>query len=267
MSSFVYGGSQTKQAEDTGSSDSSAIGAGRSAILGVLAHQQPSIAQDAGARGSLHRLRWLFWGVALVVGVTAGVLIALLGQSRPTAAPPVLPAPSQAALHWAAGEKLAPDFQLADQTGKPVSIAAFRGRPVIVTFIDPLCRNLCPTEAKILQSVEARLPAAQRPAILAVSVNQWGNARRILLQDTSKWKLTRNWYWAVGMPRALKRVWAAYKIAVEDTPKTVTGVTVHEISHTEAAFVVDPRGYQRALYLYPFRAADVARTVRRLASA
>jgi cytochrome oxidase Cu insertion factor (SCO1/SenC/PrrC family) len=226
------------------------------------------VTEGAGAAGgSLRRLRWVFWGVALVAGVVAGVLIAALRSSHPASAPAVSPAPAQAAVRWAAGAKRAPDFRLTNQAGRPVSIAAFRGRPVIVTFIDPLCRNLCPTEAKILEAVEARLPRAQRPAILAVSVNQWGNARHVLLQDMSKWKLTRNWEWAVGKPQALREVWAAYKIAVEDAPKTIAGVTVHQISHTEAAFVVDPRGYQRALYLYPFRAADVASTVRRLAGA
>ena len=168
---------------------------------------------------------------------------------------------------WAAGARIAPDFSLTDQAGEPVSIRAFRGKPVIVTFIDPLCRNLCPYEAKVLQSVETRLPATTRPAILAVSVNQWGNARGILREDTAKWRVSADWHWAVGTPQALQKVWRAYEIGVLDTPKTVAGITVHEISHTEAAFVVDPNGYQRALYLYPFRAADVARTVQQLAGA
>ena len=233
-----------------------------------MSAQQPSVAQNAGAgKGSLRRLRWLLWSVALAVGIGGGALFTLLHRPSAPDAAPAAQAAAQAIVTWPAGAKRAPDFRLADQAGKPVSIASFRGRPVIVTFIDPLCRNLCPLEAKVLQSVEARLPAAERPAILAVSVNQWGNARHILLQDLTKWKLRRNWYWAVGAPKALKRVWAAYKIAVQDTPKTITGITVHQISHTEASFVVDPHGYQRAVYLYPFRAADVARTVRRLAGA
>ena len=46
--------------------------------------------------------------------------------------------------------------------------------------------------------------------------------------------------------------------------KTIAGVTVHEIVHTEAAFLIDSKGYQRALYLYPFRAQDVERTLRTL---
>jgi protein SCO1 len=225
--------------------------------------QQPSV--PAGS--SLKRLRWLFWGVALVIGVTVGLLIGVLRSSSGPGSIPTTVAPAGPDATWAAGAKPAPDFQLTDQAGQPVSLARFHGRPVILTFIDPLCRNLCPTEAKILDSVEAKFPKAQRPAIVAVSVNQWGNARHILLQDVQKWKLPADWHWAVGPAPALQKVWAAYKIGVTDSPKTVTGVVVHNISHTEGSFLIDPSGHQRALYLYPFRAPDVARTVRQLASA
>jgi protein SCO1 len=232
--------------------------------------QQPSVPEGTSAErhgdGSLRRLRWLFWGVALVVGVAAGVLIGVLRTSQPAAVPTAVP-PAGPDVTWAAGARAAPDFQLTDQAGKPVSLARFRGRPVILTFIDPLCRNLCPTEAKILERVETSFPAARRPAIVAVSVNQWGNARRNLVVDMKKWKLTRDWHWAVGASAKLREVWAAYQIAVQDSPKTVAGVTVHNIIHTEGAFLIDPRGDQRALYLYPFRAPDVARTVRQLEGA
>ena len=229
--------------------------------------QQPSVPAGSSPGKSLSRLRWLFWGVALVIGVLAGLLIGVLNTSPNTAAIPTAIPPAGPSVSWAAGKKPAPDFALTDQAGKPVSIAQFRGRPVIVTFIDPLCRNLCPTEAKILDSVVTSFPAGQRPAVVAVSVNQWGNARHVLLQDVQKWKLPAEWHWAVGPAATLKKVWAAYQIGVSDSPKTVTGVTVHNISHTEASFLVDAKGDQRALYLFPFRAPDVARTLKQLASA
>jgi len=216
------------------------------------------------AANPLRRLRWAFWGVALVVGVLAGVVIGVL-QSRSTTAAETIPAtvaPARPAASWAAGKLRAPDFSLTDQTGKPVSLARFKGRPILLTFIDPLCRNLCPTEAKILAAVETKLPAAGRPAIVAVSVNQWGDARHVLLQDEAKWNLSKQWSWAVGPATSLKQVWQNYSIGVTDAPKTVTGVTVHNISHTEATFLIDANGDQRALWLYPFRAADVARVVR-----
>ena len=67
----------------------------RDAILPVLVSvQQPSV--PAGDN-PLRRLRWLFWGVALLVGVLAGLLIGVLHSSPttpaiPTAIPPAGPA-------------------------------------------------------------------------------------------------------------------------------------------------------------------------------
>ena len=137
---------------------------------------------------------------------------------------------------------------------------------MIVTFIDPLCRNFCPLEAKVVNDVESRLPAGQRPAIVAVSVNVWANARRYLVQDVRKWRLTPEWRWGVGSSKQLAAVWRAYQVEVLDQPKTIAGVTVHQITHTEGAFIVDASGHQRALYLWPFRAVDVTRTLRELAA-
>ena len=207
-------------------------------------------------------LRWLFLFAVAVVGVAVGVLIVeLRAPPRQSATQP----PAMPVVSWRPG-RAGSRFALRDQNGKPVSLTAFRNRAVIVTFLDPLCRNLCPVEAKILGVVESSLPADERPVIIAVSVNRWGNGRATLRADMSKWHVGQNWHWAVGPAAALRRVWAAYKIAVVDAPKTIQGVTVHNISHTEAAYLVDGRGDERALYVYPFLASDVESTLRQLAS-
>jgi cytochrome oxidase Cu insertion factor (SCO1/SenC/PrrC family) len=222
--------------------------------------QQPSV-----AGGSPRLFRWVLWSCVALIGVLGGLLIGLLTTShKPAAMAESSLTPDAAAATWSAGAKLAPGFRLTDQNGKAVSLAAYRGRPVIVTFIDPLCRNFCPLEAKVLNDVVAKLPAAQRPAIVAVSVNLWGNARKYLVQDVRKWQLTPEWRWGVGSSRKLEAVWKAYQIEVLDQPKTIAGVTVHQITHTEGAFIVDPSGHQRALYLWPFRAVDVTHTLQQL---
>jgi cytochrome oxidase Cu insertion factor (SCO1/SenC/PrrC family) len=226
-------------------------------------------AQDgtvAGGAGRFLRLRYLIVVVALVAGVAAGVLIARSRSSAP-AVPTGAAAVPGPQVTWAAGARPAPDFALTDQAGEPISLARFEGRPVIVTFIDPLCRNLCPLEAKILERAVVALPASQRPEIVSVSVNRWANARRYLLQDVAKWNLHANWHWAVGPGPALARVWRDYQIGVVDAPRTVAGVTVHEIAHTEASYVVDRDGNERALFLYPFTASQVESTLRQLAGA
>jgi len=53
----------------------------------------------------------------------------------------------------------APGFDLLDEQGDPISLSSLRGRPLIVTFIDPLCRDYCPIEAQRLNAVAAAFPA------------------------------------------------------------------------------------------------------------
>jgi cytochrome oxidase Cu insertion factor (SCO1/SenC/PrrC family) len=207
--------------------------------------------------------RWLLGALVLVAASLAAALYFAM-RSSPAAMSSVAPVSESAAATWAAGKQRAPGFALRDQRGAPVSLAALRGRPVIVTFIDPLCRDYCPLEAQHLNDVVRALPAGEKPAIVAVSVNIYGNARANLLLDERKWSLVPQWRWAIGAPSALSRVWSAYHVAVLASTKTVAGVTVHTIGHTEAAYVIDARGFQRALFLWPYSAAGVVRTLRAL---
>jgi cytochrome oxidase Cu insertion factor (SCO1/SenC/PrrC family) len=165
---------------------------------------------------------------------------------------------------WPAGARLAPAIALRDQHGQPVSVHGFRGRPVIVTFVDPLCRNLCPLEAHVLNAAVAQMPAAQRPAILAVSVDVYANKRADLLQDVRKWSLVPQWHWAVGSGAALAAAWKHYKIGVSVVTKRIGGHTINYITHSEAAYVIDPSGHQRALFLWPFYPQDVVRVLRQV---
>ncbi len=165
---------------------------------------------------------------------------------------------------WPAGRRSAPAFVLRDQEGHPVSIAAYRGRPAIVTFIDPLCRNLCPLEAQALNDVVEHLPAARRPEILAVSVDVYANTRADLRQDVREWHLVPQWRWAVGRPAQLAAVWHRYNIGVRVITKRIAGDTINYITHTEAAYIVDSTGHERALFLWPFYPQDVERTLRQL---
>src|SRR5437762_3263829 len=83
--------------------------------------------------------------------------------------------------------------RLPDRDGAPVSLSALRGRPVIITFIDPLYRDFCPIEAQHLNDVVNAFPQGSKPAIVAVSVNVYGNAHTTLMQDARKWKLLPEW--------------------------------------------------------------------------
>ena len=125
---------------------------------------QPSVGQDAGAPGPVRTGRafpvwakWLFWGAcsSSAIGRRYGCRAALAWHER--APPSVMPrAAIEPTAVWPRGARPAPDFRLTDQHGRPFSLGSLRGRPVLVTFIDPLCRNLCPLEARVLSDAVRR---------------------------------------------------------------------------------------------------------------
>jgi len=217
---------------------------------------------------SSKRFSWL--KIALVAGAVAGgagvgIGVAIAEGSGGSPATK-LTIPVDPGTTFAAGVRPAPNFTLRDQTGRTISMRSLRGRTVVLAFIDPVCRNLCPFEAKVLNGVVAGLPAAERPTIVAVSVNPWNQTQTDLKLDREKWHLVSEWRWALGSYRALSKVWAQYAIGVQVQTKTLAGITEHTVAHTEAAYVIDPSGHERALFVYPYRSADVVSAVRRVSS-
>ncbi len=202
-------------------------------------------------------MRLLLFGVTAAVGAGFGVAAAVRtshGSSTPAAA---------AYASWAAGARLAPAFSLRDQHGRALTTAGLRGRVTIVSFIDPVCRNLCPLEAKELTRVVHDLGSAA-PAVVAVSVNPPADTTSAFRQDARVWELPSSWRWGIGPAPTLARVWRDYAIGVEVQRKTIAGVTVRDVVHTEAAYVIDAHGDERALFVWPYRAADVEQVVRSL---
>ena len=216
----------------------------------------------AAARGAGRvRLRVVLPVLALAAAVGIAVGAALTLFSRSSSAAGSNGSAGAAVESWGSGVRPAPAFSLHDQNGRPVSLAALHGKPAIITFLDPLCRNVCPLEAQVLNRAVASIPAGERPEVIAISVNRWGNTRADLVQDVHRWRLAGNWRWAVGDPAALAAAWQRYGIGVQVTTKTIAGVKVHEITHTLASVLVDRTGHERALFVWPFAEPELERAI------
>jgi protein SCO1/2 len=225
-----------------------------------------SVTRETGGASWL-RPRVAIPGIAVLSILAVGTPVVLLvGSSHGAAAGvnagAIVTPPARS---WPAGSQAAPAFVLRDQNGRPVSIAEFRGRPVILTFVDPLCRNLCPLEAHLLNQVVASMPAAARPAIIAVSVDVYADKRADLLQDERRWSLVPQWHWAVGRPAQLAAVWNNYKIGVSVVRKRIGHTAINYITHIEAAYVIDATGHERALFGWPFYPGDLRHELQKLA--
>ena len=148
---------------------------------------------------------------------------------------------------WAAGARVAPAIDtLPDQTGRRFSLASLRGHPVALVFFDSHCSQECPLEGRELAGAEASLPTAERPVLVAVSVNPLDTPASAA-NAAREWKLAgvAPWHWLMGSRAALAPVWREYNIYVG---RAKDG----DIPHTEALILIDRRGYERSAYLYPF---------------
>ena len=127
----------------------------------------------------------------------------------------------------------APAFRLRDQDGKPVSMAAYRGRTVVMTFVYSTCEDTCPAQ---IQSIRGALDRLGRDVpVLAVSVDPRNDtrarARRFLLEQ----HMTGRARFVLGSERELAPVWRGYGIAPQRG----------KLDHSAYVVLVDRDGLQR----------------------
>jgi protein SCO1/2 len=127
----------------------------------------------------------------------------------------------------------APQFELRDQDGEPISMRAFRGEPVIVTFLYTTCEDTCPIQAQIVRGALDQL-GHDVPAI-AIAVDPPRDtperARAFLAEQRAIGRLD----FVLGTRAELRPLWRDFAIR----PQSVTQ------EHQARITLVDPRGYQR----------------------
>jgi cytochrome oxidase Cu insertion factor (SCO1/SenC/PrrC family) len=161
---------------------------------------------------------------------------------------------------WAAGARPAPRIDtLRDQAGRPFALSSLHGRPVAMVFFDSHCHQECPLEGHALARAEAALPLAQRPVVVAVSVNP-ADTSHTVAAAMREWGLASvgRWYWLMGTKAKLVPIWRAYHIQVSPP---IDG----DIQHTEALYLIDRQGDMRSAYLWPFAGHFVTSDLRTLA--
>jgi len=216
------------------------------------------------SRPAMLRPAWIAASLVLAIFLGLGVGLAVHRMTAGTAAAPATVS-TRFGMHgeaaWAAGTRPAPTIDtLRDQSGKLFSLASLRGRSVAVVFFDSHCQQECPLEGRALAAAEQSLPPAQRPVLVAVSVNPLDTPASAA-SAVKAWGLASvaPWHWLMGTRNQLARAWVAYHIYV--SPHPVNG----DIQHTEALYLVDRRGYMRSGYLYPFVSGFVTGDLRTLA--
>ena len=155
-------------------------------------------------------------------------------------------------------QRRAPAISLHDAWGRPVSLAAQRGRWVLVTFLYVHCPDVCPLIAQNLNGALRQLGAKRdRVRVLAVSVDPKGDTPRAVKRYIAQRGLLPQFRYLVGSKAQLTPIWAAWHVlAVNQKPAVV--------DHVAYTVLVDPRGRMRLLYDAQVKARQVLHDLRLL---
>ncbi len=184
-------------------------------------------------------------------------MLAGCGGAAPRSAATHTNAPRFAGLAIAPPAK-APSFALRDATGNRVSLAAERGRVVLVTFLYTHCPDVCPLIAEHLNQALRDLGSDRRDVrVLAISVDPRGDTAAAVRAYTRTHRLLPQFRYLIGRERQLAPVWKAYHVAANPGD-------LDSVDHTAYTVLIDGRGRQRVIYDSKVRPLDVVRDVRRV---
>jgi protein SCO1 len=149
-------------------------------------------------------------------------------------------------------------FQLKDQYGKSVSLAQFKGQPVVLTFLYTRCPDECPLTAEKIRAALAQLgKAGDGVAVLVVSTDPTGDTQAAALAFSQTHQMANRWHYLIGSCAQLSAVWKAYGVASDGCQHPADGVT-----HTLGLYLIDKQGHERAYLSSEFSPAMLATDLR-----
>jgi protein SCO1/2 len=217
------------------------------------------------ARAHARRTLRLLLGAALAILIVGALSFALLGGSSKTALPGG--AREGAPAHGFLGTlalpvKLAPPLALRNYLGQPVTLAQYRGKAVLVTFLYTNCPDVCPLIAANLRVALNELgPAAARAQLVAVSVDPRGDTRAAVAKFLRAHELLGRMQYLVGSHAQLARTWAAWGVGSQQDvgqPQLV--------AHSALVYGVGAGGDLRTIYPSSFEPRQIAHDVPLLAA-
>jgi protein SCO1 len=138
----------------------------------------------------------------------------------------------------------APGFTLTDQAGHPMTLAGWRGRVVVLEFMDPHCTDICPIVSQELISAYRDLGSrAAGVVFVAVNVNRYHLGVADVAAFSREQRLTTipSWHLLTGPYPSLRAVWQAYHVAVEAPGPDA------DVIHSSVVYFIDPQGRERFL--------------------
>lgn len=156
----------------------------------------------------------------------------------------------------------APEFSLRDSNGRSVSLASYRGKAVLVTFIYAHCPDVCPLIVGNLHAALAQMgpAAAAKTQIIAVSVDPKGDTAAAVDRFVAAHDMTGRMEYLIGSRAQLVPVWKKYGVQAQGTPDS------REVDHSAFVYGITGSGSPLALYPSNFKPEWIAHDTPLLAS-
>jgi cytochrome oxidase Cu insertion factor (SCO1/SenC/PrrC family) len=129
-------------------------------------------------------------------------------------------------------------FRLTDQHGRPVTMAALRGKVVLLTFLGPACPADCRLIVRELRTT-ARLLGAAPVKLVAIVTSPAQVSDTQAFDRREQLSQLPDWLYMTGGLPELRQLWAAYGLA----PSAPTAVSA--LRHDDVAWVIDRSGQVR----------------------
>ncbi len=197
--------------------------------------------------------QWLVPALAMALGIVAVVAIAIMASKRagnahgaalgsPAEATPVNFMNQDVDPGSPAGDTPAPNFVLRDQMGRETSLAQFRGKVVLIAFVDSQCTTICPlTTESMVETLRLLGPAAADVQLIGINANPLALKVSDVAAYTRAHDMQGQWRFLTGPLPQLKKVWRDYNVYV---------AAVHnDIDHQPAMVLVDTVGREHKIYM------------------
>ena len=151
------------------------------------------------------------------------------------------------------GASFGRDFALTDHTGKPRTLADYRGKAVAIFFGYTQCPDVCPTTLSALAEAMKKLgPDADRVQVLFITVDPSRDTPELLAAYVPAFD--RRFAGLYGDAAATERVAKEFKVIYQKQPGATP--STYTVDHSTGTYIFDPQGRLR-LYVSNGQSPDV----------
>lgn len=159
------------------------------------------------------------------------------------------------------GAAFARDFALTDHTGKPRTLADYKGKVVVMFFGFTQCPDVCPTTMAEMSAVMKQLgPQAEQVQVLFVTVDPERDTKELLSQYVPAFD--QRFVGLYGTPEQTAAVAKEFKVFYSKVEGKTPGS--YSIDHTAASYIFDRNGKVRLLVRHNQGPAPIVHDIKQL---